>query len=137
MRKENIIFGGEISGHYYCKKNSFCESPFFVLFTVLKEISETKKPLSKLISPFKLYYHSGEINFKVKDSKKVIDSLERDYEEGQIIHLDGLRIDFKDWWFCVRPSNTEPLLRMVLEAKTKKKMEEKVKELSLKIGEKY
>lgn len=137
MRKENILFGGEYSGHYYHKSHYFCESPFLVLFTIVKKISESKDPFSRLILPYKKYYHSGEINFKVESSRKIIKELEKKYEKGEISRIDGLRVDFDDWWFCVRPSNTEPLLRLVLEAKNKRKMEKKKREISslIKIGQ--
>ncbi|MDI6592020.1 MAG: phosphomannomutase/phosphoglucomutase, partial [Patescibacteria group bacterium] len=81
------------------------------------------------IRPFKKYFHSGEINFKLKPKKDILVRLEKKYQKGKISHLDGLRIDFKNWWFLVRPSQTEPVLRLVLEAKTKKLLEKKKKEL--------
>jgi len=129
MKKDNIIFGGELSGHFYSKSNNFCESPLFVLVNVLKEISRQGKPISKIILPFKRYFHSGEINFKVSDKKAKIEALSKIYKKGKILIIDGLRVDFKDWWFNVRPSNTENLLRLVVEAKTKELMKEKVKEI--------
>jgi phosphomannomutase len=130
MRKENILFAGEHSGHYYHRKNHFCEFPLFVLLKILEELSQSGKRISQLIKPFQIYYHSGEINFKVKDKKKVLEKLERKFKAGKISKIDGLRIDFKDWWFNCRPSHTEPFLRLVLEAKTKKLMEERKKELT-------
>jgi len=129
MRKENIIFAGEFSGHYYHKSDYFCEAPFFVLFKILEELSRTKKSFSKLIKSFKKYFHSGEINFEVKDKKEKIKKLEKKFQSGRISRLDGLRVDFKDWWFNARPSQTEPVLRLVIEAKTKKLMEKRKKEL--------
>ena len=129
MRKENICFGGELSGHYYSKKHSFCEAPFFVLFKVLEHLSFTGKSFSEVINPFKKYYHSGEINFKVEDKEEKIKELEKKYKKGKISHLDGLRCDFDDWWFNVRPSNTEPFLRLVIEAKTRSLMEKKKREI--------
>jgi len=129
MRKEDIIFGGEFSGHYYLKEHYFCEAPIFVLLKILETRAKTKKTLSELIQPFKKYFHSGEINFEVENKTKILKALEREYKEGKICRLDGLRIDFKNWWFLARPSQTEPLLRMVLETKTKKLLEKKKKEL--------
>lgn len=130
MRKENIIFAGEFSGHYYHRDHYFCEAPLFVLFKILEEISKKEKTFSQLIKPFEKYFHSGEINFKVKDKEKVLKILENKFKEGKISKIDGIRIDFPDWWFNVRPSQTEPVLRLVLEAKTKKLMEKKKKEIS-------
>ena len=134
MRKENILFGGEASAHYYHRSPYFCEAPFFVLFKILKELSKTGKSLSELASPFKKYFHSGEINFKVKNKKKVLETLEDKFKGGKVTRIDGLRIDFPDWWFNARPSHTEPVLRLVVEAKTKKLMLQKQKELSSLIG---
>ncbi len=130
MIKDKIFFGGELSGHYFLKKHYCCESPFFVLFKVLEKMSETGKNISELIKPYQKYSHSGEINFKVKNKEKILEKLEKKYKKGKISKLDGLRVDFKDWWFLVRASNTEPVLRLVIETKTKKKTEEKKKELT-------
>ncbi len=130
MIKDKIFFGGELSGHYFLKKHYCCESPFFVLFKVLEKMSETGKNISELIKPYQKYCHSGEINFKVKNKEKILEKLEKKYKKGKISKLDGLRVDFKDWWFLVRASNTEPVLRLVIETKTKKKTEEKKKELT-------
>ena len=130
MRKENIVFAQEFSGHYYFKDRYFAESPFFVLFKILERLSESKKKLSDIIKEYKKYYHSGEINFEVADKEKKIKELEKKFSKGKKTYLDGLRVDFKDWWFNVRPSNTEPLLRLVIEAKTKEVLEKKKKEIS-------
>ncbi|MCD6177987.1 phosphomannomutase/phosphoglucomutase [bacterium] len=130
MRKENIVFAQEFSGHYYFKDRYFAESPFFVLFKILERLSESKKKFSDIIKEYKKYYHSGEINFEVADKEKKIKELEKKFSKGKKTYLDGLRVDFKDWWFNVRPSNTEPLLRLVIEAKTKEVLEKKKKEIS-------
>ncbi len=128
MRKENIIFGGELSGHYYLKENQFCEAPFFVLFRILEEMKRKKKKLSQLVQPLKKYAFSGEINFEVEDTQKVLEKIEKIFsKKGKISKLDGVRVDFKDWWFLVRASKTEPLLRLIVEAKNKKILKEKVK----------
>lgn len=130
MRKENIIFQGELNGHYYLRSHYFCEAPFFALLKVLEEISKSSKTISQLIKPFQRYFHSGEINFKVKNKKKVLKTLEKKFGKGgKVSKVDGLRIDFSDWWFNIRPSHTEPVLRLVVEAKTKKLMKKKKKEL--------
>lgn len=130
MRKENVIFAGEFSGHYYHQNHYFCEAPFWVLMKILEQISESKKTISELIKPYQKYFHSGEINFKVKDKKRILKNLEAKFKGGKVLTIDGLRIDFPDWWFNARPSHTEPVLRLVVEAKTKKLMAEKKKELS-------
>jgi len=129
MRRENIIFQGELNGHYYLRTHYFCEAPFFVIFKILEEISRNRKSISELVKPFQKYSHSGEINFKVKNKKKVFKTLEDKFRGREILKIDGLRIDFPNWWFNVRPSHTEPLLRLVVEARTKKLMEQKIKEI--------
>jgi len=129
MRRENIIFQGELNGHYYLRTYYFCEAPFFVIFKILEEISRNRKSISELVKPFQKYSHSGEINFKVKNKKKVFKTLEDKFRGGEILKIDGLRIDFPNWWFNVRPSHTEPLLRLVVEGRTKKLMEQKIKEI--------
>lgn len=129
MRKENILLAGELSGHYYFKENYFFESPFFILFKVIEVMSESKKHFSELIRTYQKYFHSGEINFKVEDKDKKIKELENYFRAGEVSHLDGIRIDFQDWWFNVRPSNTEPLLRLVVEAKTEELMKKKKEEI--------
>ena len=131
MRKENIIFAGELSGHYYSKEHYFCEAPIFVLFKIIEKISESGENLSEIILPFKKYFHSGEVNFKTEDKKRALKALENKFKkEGKVSKLDGLRVDLKDWWFLVRPSNTEPVLRLVVEAKTKKLLRQKTHFLS-------
>lgn len=135
MRERDIVFGAEYSGHYYLKQgNNYYESPYFVIFTVLKEMKKTEKKLSELIEPFKKYYHSGEINFKVEDKEGVIEKVKEKYINGKLLMIDGVRIDFDDWWFSIRSSNTEPILRLIIEGKTKEIMEEKLKEIKLIIG---
>jgi len=130
MREENILLAGELSGHYYSRERFFCESPFLILFKVLERLSSEKVSFSKLIGSYQKYFHSGEINFKVKDKKEKIAALEQHFKGGKIIHLDGLRVDFEDWWFNVRPSNTESLLRLVVEAKNLDLLDKKRNEIS-------
>ena len=126
MIKVGGLFAGEFSGHYYLKSHHFCEAPLVVLLKILQELSLQKKTISQILSPFKKYFHSGQVNLKVKDKEKALKLLERKYQKGKISHLDGLRVDFQNWWFNARPSNTEDLLRIVVEAKTKKIMKERL-----------
>lgn len=130
MKKERILFGSEVSAHYYHNSRFFTEAPFFVLFKIIEEMSKTGKNLTELTKPFQKYYYSGEINFKVKDKNKPLKILEGKFKKGKISKIDGLRIDFKNWWFNVRPSHTEPVLRLVLEAETQKLLREKTHILS-------
>jgi len=125
MRREKAIFAGELSGHFYFKDNFYTDSAIIAALKVIQIISLKGKKLSSLVEPLKKYYASGEINSKVKDKKGKMKELAKKYSSGKISWLDGVRVDFKDWWFNVRASNTEPLLRLNLEAKTKKLMEEK------------
>lgn len=135
MRQDNIFFAGEYSGHYYLGQGLFFETPFYVLLEILREIKKQRTFLSSLVKPYRKYYHSGEINFETRDKEGKIEKLKSIYgPEGKINEMDGLRVDFSDWWFLVRPSNTEPVVRLVVEAKTRDKMREKRKELTRAIG---
>ncbi len=128
MKDEDIFFGGEYSGHYYLKQgSSYFESPYFVIYKLF-EAMENKK-LSELIAPFKKYYHSGELNFEVEDKQSIIEKVEKNYSYGKITKIDGVRIDFDDWWFLLRGSNTEPILRLIVEAKSKELLDSKIKEI--------
>jgi len=129
MRKEKAVFAGEYSRHYYLGKGFFFEAPLFVLLILLKELKRTKLPLSVSLKPFYRYAYSGEINVFVADKKKKLEKFKRRYRKGKKTTIDGLRVDFSDWWFLLRPSNTEPVLRLIIEATTKKLLSEKRREL--------
>lgn len=134
MRKFKAVFGGELSGHFYFpfyfkKGKSYFESGIFTMIKIFEIISREKKYLSQLVLPFKKYFHSKELNFQVKNKKKVIKKLAQIYKEGKISWLDGLSVEYPQWWFNVRASNTEPLLRLNLEAKNKALLFEKIKEI--------
>jgi len=96
---------------------------------IINLLNETGQKMSELVKNLKRYYHSGEINSDVKDKDEIMKKLKEIYKDGKLDELDGIRIDYPDWWFNVRPSNTEPKLRLNLEAKTKELMEEKRDEL--------
>lgn len=125
MRKENAIFAGELSGHYYWMENSNAEMATLAVLTLINLLNESGKKASELSSELKKYFQSGEINSEVADKDAVLTKLKEKYAAGELDTLDGIRIDFADWWFNVRASNTEPKLRLNLEAKTKELMEEK------------
>ncbi|MFA5169549.1 MAG: phosphomannomutase/phosphoglucomutase [Candidatus Paceibacterota bacterium] len=130
MRTEDIFFGAEYSGHYYLKyEGNYFEAPYFAVFSIMKEMQSTRKTLSQLIKPFRKYFHSGEINFKAENKDQVIERVKDKYKEGKVSYIDGLRVDFDDWWFSLRASNTEPVLRLVVEAKREELMREKVEEI--------
>lgn len=129
MRKEDAVFAGELSGHYFFQENSKTEMTALAVLTVLNLMNENGKTLSELTANLKRYFHSGEINSDVEDKKGMMEKLKEIYKDGKLDELDGVRIDFPDWWFNVRPSNTEPKLRLNLEAKSQKLMEEKRDEI--------
>jgi phosphomannomutase len=125
MRKEGAIFAGELSGHYFFEENSKAEMTIFAALTIINLLNESGKKMSELTADLKKYFQSGEINSDVKNKDAIISKLKEKYADGKLNTLDGIRIDYPDWWFNVRPSNTEPKLRLNLEAKTKELMEEK------------
>lgn len=129
MRDEGAIFAGELSGHYFFQENSKAEMSTLAALMLINLMNETNKALSELTQDLKRYYHSGEINSDVEDKEAVMEKLKEIYKDGKLDEMDGVRIDFEDWWFNVRPSNTEPKLRLNMEAKTKELMEEKRDEL--------
>jgi len=134
MRDSHAIFGGELSGHFYYRDNYCTDSALITLVHIFNIVSEAKVPISKLIEPLRRYHASGEINFKVEDKQAKIDELAKRYGDGQIDHLDGVTIGYKDWWFNCRPSNTEPLLRLNVEAKNKELLDEKLAEIENVLG---
>lgn len=129
MRDYNALFGGEGSGHYYYRDNSYADSAFITALIVMEMISEENEPLSEILKPYKKYFAIEETNFKVEDKEQKIKEIRQKYKSGKINDMDGIRVEFNDWWFSVRASGTEPLLRLNLEAKSKELMEEKAKEL--------
>ena len=134
MRDNDAIFAGELSGHYYFKANYFTESSAMAVLSVANIVSKSDKKLSELVAPMQRYFASGEINSEVSDTKAVLDMIRNDYgKEGNMFELDGVSVEYNDWWLNVRSSNTEPLIRLNLEAKTKELMEEKRDELLSKI----
>ena len=134
MRRLNSPFGGELAGHFYYRANYTADSSLLTVIQLLNHLRETGKPLSALIAPLNRYFSTGEINFRVDDKEGMIRHLGELYADGEIDHLDGITVQYQDWWFNVRPSNTEPLLRLVLEARTRELMEEKKAELLKTLG---
>ena len=134
LRDSHGVFGGELSGHFYYQDNYFTDSALITFVHVLNIISQADKPVSKLIEPLRRYYSSGEINFKVDDKEARMNELARKYSDGQIDYLDGITIRYKDWWLNCRPSNTEPFLRLNIEAKSDEQLKEKYAELQKQLG---
>jgi len=129
MKKHNAVFGGEHSGHFYFRNNWFADSGMIALLVCLELISEEGQPLSALVRSIDPYFRSGEINSRVENIGEKLKQIEKHYSDSKIDHLDGLTIDFGDWWFNLRPSNTEPLLRLNIEATSKEILEKKKEEL--------
>ena len=123
MRDANALFAGELSGHYYFRENFFTESSSLAALHIANLVSNSDQPLSELVRPIQRYHASGEINSEVHDVQAVFRRLRQAYGDGQVIELDGLSVEFPDWWFNVRASNTEPLVRLNLEARTADQME--------------
>jgi phosphomannomutase len=127
MRRVNGIFGSEHSGHFYFRDNWYADSGLIAFLIMLELISVENKPLSQIIKPLDHWVRSGEINSTVSDAQTKLQALQEHFGAGaqSIDTMDGLTVDYGDWWFNVRPSNTEPLLRLNVEAKTVAQMEAK------------
>ena len=116
MAETGASFGGEHSGHYYFRDNYRADSGLIAAMVVLETLSKADEPLSKLRIPYERYAASGEINRRVDDPAAVIEKVAAAYGDAEQDRLDGLTVDLGDWWFNLRASNTEPLLRLNLEA---------------------
>jgi phosphomannomutase len=125
MASTGAIFGGEHSGHYYFRENYRADSGLIAAVVVLGQLSEANVPLSEMLAPFRRYAASGEINSRVTDQSGTIERIATALSGGQQDRLDGLTVEFGDWWCNVRPSNTEPLLRLNVEARTEDLLQEK------------
>ena len=135
LAETNAVFGGELSGHFYFRDNYYADSAAIAFARVVSLISQQDGPFSALISPLRRYAQSGEVNFMVEDKDGKIRELAEAYKSGEIDYLDGITVEMGDWWFNVRKSNTEPLLRLNLEAKMPKLLAEKRAELKRMLGE--
>jgi phosphomannomutase len=135
MAETKAVFGGELSGHLYFRDNYFADSAAIAFARVLSIISNQDKPLSQLVAKYQVYSQSGEINFQVEDKDAKIRELAEHYKRANIDYLDGITIDNGDWWFNVRKSNTEPLLRLNLETNSPESLEQRLKELKRILGE--
>jgi phosphomannomutase len=136
MRKEDAVFAGEMSAHYYFRDYYYCDNGMIPFVMMMQLISETGKTLSELIAPMtNKYFVSGEINNEVKDIPALIKEAEEKYSDGKIDKTDGLGVEYKEWRFNLRGSNTEPKIRLNVEALNKELMEEKRDEILKLIGE--
>jgi phosphomannomutase len=127
MREEGAAFGGEVSGHYYFRDFSQADSGVVPFLLMLELVSKRGQRLSEILRPFReRYFITGEVNTQVADVDAALKTLEQEFgPQGTVSHLDGVSVDAEDWHMNVRPSNTEPLLRLNLEARTPETMEEK------------
>jgi phosphomannomutase len=117
MRETGAVFGGEVSGHYYFRHFYCADSGTMPALLMLELVSREGRSLSDLMSEFRSkYFISGEINSEVADQQAKMEEIAERYSDAEITHLDGVSIDYPDWHFNVRPSNTEPLLRLNLES---------------------
>ena len=134
LRDSHAVFGGELSGHFYYRDNFNADSGMITMTHMLNIVGSSDKKVSELIEPLRRYYASGETNFKVENKEAKMDELARIFKTGEVDYLDGVTVRFKDWWFNCRPSNTEPLLRLNVEAKSKELLAEKFAEIEKYLG---
>jgi phosphomannomutase len=124
MAETGAIFGGEHSGHYYFRDHYRADSGLIAALIVLERLSKAGVPLSELLAPYRRYEASGEINIEVEDQEAAIERVAAAFADGKQDRLDGLTVEYEDWWLNVRASNTEPLLRLNVEARTAELLEE-------------
>lgn len=135
MKEQNVKFGSELSLHLYYESMYGVESTDLSLLYFLRLISRTGKKLSELTAPLHKYFHSGEINFHTDKKEEILAKLREKYNDGKLVEMDGFYTEYPTWWFNVRVSNTEPVLRLNLEANTKDEMEQRLVEVKRTIVE--
>ena len=132
MRAADAWLGGETSGHFFFKEMNYIESSELATLFLLKLLQETGKPLSMLAFPLEKYAYSGEVGVSIETreaGEQIIQMLSEKYVDAKQDFFDGLTVEYDEWWFNIRPSNTEPALRLVVEAQTKNLLDEKVEEV--------
>jgi phosphomannomutase len=125
MRDENAVFAGELSGHFYFRFSPtlVADDALAAFVALLDVLGRESRPLSELVAPLRRYFASGEINVRVGDPGALLEQVAAEHPEApEVSHLDGLLVRYEDWWFNLRPSNTEPVLRLNLEARTEQRM---------------
>jgi phosphomannomutase len=135
MAETNAIFGGELSGHFYFRDFWYCDSGMLAFISVVNALTRTGKPMSTLIEPLNIYASSGERNFENDDKEGTFKKLAEKYSDAEIDYLDGVTIQYEDWWFNVRASNTEPLLRLNMEAQNDLMLQQKLAEITPVLGQ--
>jgi len=134
MAETGAVFGGELSGHFYFRDNFNADSGAIAFAAVVSALADEGRPMSACIAPFRTFVQSGEINFEVEDKDAALEALVDRYEDAEIGELDGITVDCGSWWCNVRPSNTEPLLRLNREGADAETVAERVKEVSKVLG---
>lgn len=134
MRDTHAIFGGDLSGRFYYEENFYADSAMMTLVHLLNAVGEQDQTLSELMGPLRRYQTSGEVRFQVAAREAKMEELARRYSQGQADSLDGVTVGFKEWWFNCRPSDTEKLLSLHVEAKTKELLDEKLGEIAEQLG---
>ena len=130
MKKEDAVFGGEMSSHFYFRDNFYRDNGLIPVFLILEMMAKYNKTLSEFVSPFtSKYFTPGEINFETHKKDEIIAAFEEKFKDGKVEHIDGLSVEYPDWRLNLRKSNTEPLLRLNLEARSMELMEQKKEEL--------
>ncbi len=122
MRRIDSPFGGELAGHFYWRANFTADSSMITTIELVNVLRREGKALSELLEPLRRYAGTGEVNFHVDDKEGMIRRLAEIFSDGKIDYVDGISVEYSDWWFNVRPSNTEPLLRLVMEARTPERL---------------
>ena len=122
--------GGELSGHYIFKDNFYFDSGFIAFLVMLQVISGSERKVSELTKELSLYAKGAEINFKVENKEVILEKIKEKYSDGKQDYLDGVTVEYNHWWFNLRSSQTEPLLRLTIEADTEELLKEKKKELT-------
>ncbi len=134
LRAKQGIFGGELAGHYYFRDAYNADSALMAVVEILNLLWLKGQPLSERVAPLRRYAKSPEINFQVEDKQAKMDEVARRFADGTIDYLDGITVDYPEWWCNVRPSNTEPYLRLVMEAETPDALAERRRELEAMLG---
>ena len=129
IHETGAVFGGELSGHYYFRESFFAENSDVAIIAMLNIFSQLGHPLSALVDEYSMYFHSGEINFLVDDKERMLDRIVGSYRDAKVSHIDGVTVEYPSWWFNVRPSNTENVLRLNLEADTRGELDARRKEV--------
>ncbi len=129
MREHGGIMGGELSAHYSFRDNAWSDSGFIAWLILLQSLSGYNKPLSEIVGPFTKYAKGNEINIATQDIEDNLGKIKKRFKDGRQDYLDGVTVEYDDWWFNVRPSNTEPLLRITVEAANNEMLKAKTEEV--------